>query len=110
VYAVGDVTSVGTPKAGVFAEGQAGIVADRVSALMRGDTGSAQYGGNGMCYLEFGRDQVAQVEVTFLSGQKPIGVLHGPSQELAADKVEFGRHRIRRWFGRAWPGVDQPVP
>jgi sulfide:quinone oxidoreductase len=110
VYAVGDVTSVGTPKAGVFAEGQAAIVADRVSALMRGDPGSAQYGGNGMCYLEFGRDQVAQVEVTFLSGRKPIGVLHGPSQELAADKVEFGRHRIRRWFGRTWPAIDQPVP
>ncbi|MFN2503024.1 MAG: NAD(P)/FAD-dependent oxidoreductase, partial [Acidimicrobiales bacterium] len=72
VYAVGDVTSVGTPKAGVFAEGQAAVVADRVSALIRGDTGSAQYGGNGMCYLEFGRDQVARVNVTFLSGQKPI--------------------------------------
>ena len=33
VYAVGDVTSVGTPKAGVFAEGQAAVVADRISAL-----------------------------------------------------------------------------
>ena len=32
VYAVGDVTSVGTPKAGVFAEGQAAVVAD---AIMR---------------------------------------------------------------------------
>ncbi len=29
--------SVGTPKAGVFAEGQAGVVADRVIALMRGE-------------------------------------------------------------------------
>jgi sulfide:quinone oxidoreductase len=108
VYAVGDVTSVGTPKAGVFAEGQAAVVADRVSALMRGDTGSARYGGNGMCYLDFGRDQVARVDVTFLSGQPPVGGLDGPSQELAADKVEFGRSRIRRWFGRTWPEV-QPV-
>ena len=32
VYAVGDVTSVGTPKAGVFAEGQAAVVADRILA------------------------------------------------------------------------------
>ena len=30
VYAVGDVTSVGTPKAGVFAEGQAIVVADAI--------------------------------------------------------------------------------
>lgn len=109
VYAVGDVTSVGTPKAGVFAEGQAAVVADRISALMRRDTGSAQYDGKGMCYLEFGRDQVARVDVTFLSGQAPVGSLYGPSRQLAADKVDFGRSRIRRWFGRTWPEVDQPV-
>ena len=36
VYAVGDVTSVGTPKAGVFAEGQAAVVADGISAVIRG--------------------------------------------------------------------------
>ena len=29
--------------------------------------------------------------------------LEGPSQELAADKVEFGSTRIERWFGRTWP-------
>ena len=32
VYAVGDVTSVGTPKAGVFSERQASVVADRIIA------------------------------------------------------------------------------
>ena len=36
MYAVGDVTSVGTPKAGVFAEGQAAIVADAIVARHRG--------------------------------------------------------------------------
>ncbi len=100
VYAVGDVTSVGTPKAGVFAEGQAAVVAERISARLRGDSESAQYGGRGMCYLEFGDDQVAVVDVTFLSGQAPVGGLEGPSQALAAQKVEFGSSRIQRWFGR----------
>jgi sulfide:quinone oxidoreductase len=99
VYAIGDVTSVGTPKAGVFAEGQAAVVADRISARLRGTVESAQYNGHGMCYLEFGHDQVARVDVTFLSGQPPTGGLVGPSQALAADKVEFGSSRIRRWFG-----------
>ena len=33
VYAIGDVTSVGTPKAGAFAEGQAATVADRLIAI-----------------------------------------------------------------------------
>jgi sulfide:quinone oxidoreductase len=99
VYAVGDVTSVGTPKAGVFAEGQAAVVADGISATIRGTTGSVQYGGNGICYLEFGHDLVAKVEVTFLSGQAPVGGLEGPSSALAADKVEFGASRVKRWFG-----------
>jgi sulfide:quinone oxidoreductase len=102
VYAVGDVTSVGTPKAGVFAEGQAMVAADRISAVIRGEDQSAKYGGKGMCYLEVGQDQVAVVDVTFLPGQKPMGGLAGPSEALAADKVEFGRSRVQRWFGRSW--------
>jgi sulfide:quinone oxidoreductase len=102
VYAVGDVASVGTPKAGVFAEGQAAVVADGISALIRGATETAQYDGHGVCYLEFGHDQVARVDVTFLSGEKPDGDFEGPSRALAADKIEFGSSRIQRWFGRTW--------
>lgn len=105
VYAVGDVTSVGTPKAGVFAEGQAATVADGIGALIRGSTESPQYDGHGMCYLEFGRGNVARVDVTFLSGAKPTGHFEGPSQALANDKVEFGSSRIQRWFGRTWSAV-----
>ncbi|MET0491360.1 MAG: FAD-dependent oxidoreductase [Acidimicrobiales bacterium] len=102
VYAVGDVTSVGTPKAGVFAEGQALVVADSIAAQVRGATPSAQYDGHGMCYLEFGKDQVAKVDVTFVSGQPPSGSLDGPSADYVADKVEFGSSRIQRWFDRPW--------
>ncbi len=109
VYAVGDVTSVGTPKAGVFAEGQAAVVADEIGAIIRGDAPSATYDGHGMCYLEFGEHQVARVDVTFLSGQSPFGDMEGPSELLAADKIEFGSSRIQRWFGRAWIGTEQPV-
>ncbi len=105
VYAVGDVTSVGTPKAGVFAEGQAAVVASGISATIRGADDATSYDGTGKCYLEFGHDQVAKVEVTFLSGQAPVGGLEGPSAALAADKVEFGTSRIRRWFGRTWPAA-----
>jgi sulfide:quinone oxidoreductase len=103
VYAVGDVTSVGTPKAGVFAEGQAGVVADAITAAIRQSGDGPGYDGQGTCYLEFGHDQVARVNVTFVSGQAPNGQLEGPSQLIAADKVEFGSSRIRRWFGQNWP-------
>jgi len=98
VYAVGDVTSVGTPKAGVFAEGQAAVVAAAIVAQTRGEEATAEYDGHGMCYLEFGHDQVARVDVTFLSGQAPIGDMDGPSEAFARDKVEFGSSRIARWF------------
>ena len=101
VYAVGDVTSVGTPKAGVFAEGQASVVADAIIARAKGGDAS-HYDGVGICYLEFGHDEVAKVQVTFVQGQAPHGSMVPASQANAADKVEFGRSRIARWFGRDW--------
>ncbi len=102
VYAVGDVTSVGTPKAGVFAEGQAGVVADRIIATRRGQDPLIDYDGRGVCYLEFGHDRVALVDVTFRAGEAPVGYLEGPSAQLAAHKSTFATSRIRRWFNRDW--------
>jgi sulfide:quinone oxidoreductase len=102
VYALGDVTSVGTPKAGVFSERQAGVAADRIAALIRAEATAAEYDGVGMCYLEFGNEEVARVTVTFLSGQAPTGTYEPPSTALAQDKLAFGSSRIQRWFGREW--------
>jgi sulfide:quinone oxidoreductase len=101
VYAVGDVTSVGTPKAGVFAEGQASVVA---SAIIDDHQSNApkEYDGRGQCYLEFGDDRVAKVEVTFTPGAAPVGTFDAASEDLAAQKAEFGTSRIQRWFGRQW--------
>lgn len=77
-YAVGDVTSVGTPKAGVFAEGQASVVAAAIIAAASRQTPSVEYDGRGQCYLEFGHHQVARVEVTFAPGQAPSGNFEAP--------------------------------
>jgi len=102
VYAVGDVTSVGTPKAGVFSEGQASVVAEAIVAQVRGAVTSPGYRGRGVCYVEFGGHEVAIVDVTFPEGQAPSGTLEGPSVDLAAVKAEFGTSRVQRWFGTAW--------
>lgn len=102
VYAVGDVTSVGTPKAGVFSERQAGVVADRLIAQHRGEASGSAYDGTGVCYVEFGERTVARVEVTFLSGQRPTGSFDDPSERLRDDKAAFGSVRARRWFGTDW--------
>jgi sulfide:quinone oxidoreductase len=99
VYAAGDVNSVGTPKAGVFAEGQAAVIAERILATARHAAGGPEYDGNGICYLEMGDHAVARVNVTFRPGQAPFGVFDAPSLDLAADKAGFGSSRIARWFG-----------
>ena len=103
VYAVGDVTSVGTPKAGVFAEGQAAVVADAIIARHRGDD-AGDYDGRGICYIEFGSGVVGRVNVVFLAGQPPAGVFDEPSLGYTQDKAEFGASRIRRWFDHEWVG------
>jgi sulfide:quinone oxidoreductase len=106
VYAVGDVTSVGTPKAGVFSEGQAAVVADELIALISGTRTPAGYDGRGICYMEFGHDEVARVDVTFVSGQKPAGSFDAPSVAYWADKESFGASRIKRWFDREWSLIE----
>jgi sulfide:quinone oxidoreductase len=98
VFAVGDIANVGAPKAGVFAEGQARVVAAQVVAAAKGDPQPEPYDARGMCYLEFGRGNVARVNVHFRDGQSPVGDLQGPSAELTAEKVNFGSSRITRWF------------
>jgi sulfide:quinone oxidoreductase len=107
VYALGDVAAVGTPRAGVFAEGHAAIAAEHISAAIRGTTSEAEYAGRGICYLEFGGDEVAMVDVTFF-GDKRSGALIGPSASLSADKAEFGSSRVKRWFDREWQATAKP--
>jgi sulfide:quinone oxidoreductase len=99
VYAIGDVTSVGTPKAGVFAEGQAAVVAERITARARGVEPTTGYAGRGVCYLEFGDDRIAMVDVTFEPGTPPHGTFVAPSSEAMREKRAFGDTRIERWFG-----------
>ena len=101
VYAVGDVNGVGTPKAGVFAEGSARVVGATIVAQLRGGSPPEAYKGQGSCYVEFGHGQVGRVDVDFLSGPKPTGTFQTPSEALVAEKAHFGSSRLQRWFGRA---------
>jgi sulfide:quinone oxidoreductase len=99
VYAIGDVNSVGTPKAGVFAEGAAKIAAASIIAEFEGNETPSAYKGAGTCYIEFGNGQVGKVDVDFFSGPSPIGYYTEASVDLVADKHHFGSSREARWFG-----------
>jgi len=99
VYAVGDVATVGVPKAGVFAEGAARVVAAEIVARRRGGERPEGYGGRGSCYVEFGRGLVGRVDVDFFSGPRPTGSFREPSLEIVAEKKHFGSSRRARWFG-----------
>jgi sulfide:quinone oxidoreductase len=99
VYAVGDVTSVGTPKAGVFAEGAARVVAASLIAEAQAGEKPSAYAGAGSCYVEFGAGRVGRVDVDFLSGPSPTGSFVQPSVAIVSEKHDFGATRRARWFG-----------
>jgi sulfide:quinone oxidoreductase len=99
VYAIGDVTSVGTPKAGVFAEGAAKIAADSIIAEATDNQSSSIYAGAGTCYIEFGEGKIGKVNVDFFSGPHPFGSNIDASEALVAEKEHFGTSRKARWFG-----------
>jgi sulfide:quinone oxidoreductase len=98
VFALGDVATVGVPKAGVFAERAGRAVAESLTASIRNGEQPEGYDGLGSCYIEFGAGQVGRVDVDFLSGPKPTGAYQEPSVALAAEKEHFGSSRRARWF------------
>jgi sulfide:quinone oxidoreductase len=99
VYAIGDLANTGAPKAGVFAEGTARTVAANLIARLRDQEPTARNPGAGSCYIEFGANRIARVDVDFFSGPQPTGTFHSPSEALRIDKQNFGATRRARWFG-----------
>jgi sulfide:quinone oxidoreductase len=102
VYAVGDVCSGPrtVPKAGIFAEAAARVVADDIAATISGGRPPSPYEGSGVCYAEFGDGQVSKVEINFLGGDAPVAQPYAPTLAHAAEKEEFAATRRDRWFGR----------
>ncbi len=99
VYAIGDVANVGTPKAGVFAEGAAKVAAKSIIAAWEHTEEPSAYKGDGTCYIEFGDGKVGKVNVDFFSGPSPHGTYTEASEAIVAEKHEFGASREARWFG-----------
>jgi sulfide:quinone oxidoreductase len=83
----------------VFAEGAARVVAQSLIAQIERGEQPGEYEGRGSCYIEFGGGRVGRVDVDFMSGPKPTGTFHEPSEALVVQKQQFGTSRRARWFG-----------
>lgn len=101
VYAIGDVTSVGTPKAGLFAVGAARAAAESIIAEFYDKDHPGTYDGAGSCYIEFGEGRVGRADVDFFSDRSPTGIHKGVSKALAVEKQSIEEAHLTRWFGKA---------
>jgi sulfide:quinone oxidoreductase len=105
VWAVGDCTQIALatgqplPKAGVLAEGQGRVVAERIAARLAGITPEGTWAGEGACYLEVGGGQAMMVRGRFLEEPAPQVELTEASPRYLEDKARYERQRLGEWFG-----------
>jgi sulfide:quinone oxidoreductase len=105
VYAVGDVTLIPLanglpfPKAGVMAELQGLSVARAIAAEVSGREPAPPFDGRAFCPIELGTQSAARVDGDWYATPEPIVTIAGPSPAHAAEKGEFEREHLERWFG-----------
>ena len=105
VYAIGDVTSARLmngmllPKAGVFAEAQATVVAQNIAARVAGKESSAVFDGRGVCYVEVGDGMAATGSGNFYAYPAPWVQIEAPSAEGRKAKEQY-ESVLDAWFKR----------
>lgn len=104
IWAIGDVTTIPIaggkvlPRAGVFAHGQAEVVADRIVADLTGATPDATFDGAGSCFVELGDGKAAYATGDFYDDNGPQVNLRRPGRRWHLTKVGFEQYWLRRWF------------
>lgn len=97
VYAIGDVVSIPLklgkplPKAGVFAHGEAEVVAKNIASAVRGQAASARFDGHGKCLIEVGGGKAGFGGGDFCAEPKPVVQVHAPARRWHLGKVLFER-------------------
>lgn len=104
VYAIGDVTgimlSVGKPlpKAGVFAHGEADVVAHNLVHAITGKGKATQFDGHGECFIETGDGKAGFGSGNFFAEPEPEMKLRQPNRALHIGKVAFEKYWLFKWF------------
>lgn len=104
VYAIGDVVSIPLalgkplPKAGVFAHGQAKVVAKNIAGLIAGKPATGRFTGHGECFIEVGGGRAGLGTGNFYAEPTPAVTLRPPSRRWHLGKVLLERLWLRRWL------------
>ena len=103
LYAIGDIAAIRLlnsamlPKAGVFAEGQAQVVATAIAARINGESRSGAYDGHGFCYVDVGDGLAAYGSGNFFAFPGPRIKLEAPSTGGRRAKLEY-ETLLDTWF------------
>jgi sulfide:quinone oxidoreductase len=104
VYAIGDVTGImlsmgkPLPKAGVFAHGEAEVVANNLVHAIAGKGKPVQFDGHGECFIETGDGKAGFGSGNFFAEPAPEIKLRSPSRAMHIGKVAFEKYWLFEWF------------
>lgn len=104
VFAIGDITTIPLkmgrplPKAGVFADGQAEVVAHNIAHGWTGKGAPRQFSGEGMCFIETGGGRAGIGKGNFYAEPTPQVEMRGPNRFWHVGKVLYERHWLFRRF------------
>ncbi|HUP15235.1 MAG TPA: FAD/NAD(P)-binding oxidoreductase [Acidimicrobiia bacterium] len=102
LYAIGDVTGIPLkmgkplPKAGVFAERQAEVVAYNIAHIITGKGEPVSFDGYGECFIETGSGRAGFGAGDFFAEPVPQITLHRPSRRWHLGKLLFEQNWLRR--------------
>ena len=104
VFAIGDITTISLkmgrplPKAGVFADGQAEVVAHNIAHAWTGKGAPREFTGEGMCFIETGGGRAGLGKGNFYAEPTPQVEMRGPNRFWHVGKILYERHWLFRRF------------
>lgn len=104
VYAIGDIAGIPLklgkplPKAGVFAHGQAEVVAKNIARAVTGQGEAARFDGHGECFIETGDGRAGFGKGDFYAEPVPVVGMRQPGLRWHWGKVLFEKGWLWRWF------------
>lgn len=99
VFAIGDVVSIPLsmgkplPKAGVFADREAEVVASNIASAVAGRVEHARFDGHGECFIEVGDGKAGMGRGNFYAEPRPAVTVMRPRRLWHLGKV---------WFEKSW--------